>query len=83
VEHTPLRSCLIVVLLLLVNIAGCESRDEARRKQTADNLKQVRLAIDAYLETHAKSAGPGASKTGHEVSKVTLPKREATQGGDR
>lgn len=55
----------ILVLLTLVGITGCESREEARRKQAANNLQQIRLAIDAYQAKHAEPEGekeePGTS----------------------
>ena len=55
----------VLVLLTLVGIAGCESREEARRKQAANNLKQIRLAMDAYQAKHAEAKGkeekPGKS----------------------
>lgn len=38
---------------MLLGIIGCESREEARRRQAANNLKQIGLAVEAY---HAKYA---------------------------
>lgn len=46
----------VFVLAALVSLAGCESREEARRKQVANNLKQIGLALQSY---HAQYTGPG------------------------
>lgn len=44
----------IFFLMMLVGIAGCESREAVRRRQLAKNLKQIGLALHAY---HADSQG--------------------------
>lgn len=63
----------ILFLVTLVGIAGCESRDEARRKQAANNLKQIGLALEAYQSNHAEPGGKEESGTS------TTPNAEATE----
>lgn len=38
----------ILLLVTLVGVAGCESREAARRRQVEANLKQIGLALHAY-----------------------------------
>jgi pimeloyl-ACP methyl ester carboxylesterase len=56
-----------VLLVMFIGIAGCESREEARRKQVANNLKQLQLALDAY---HVQYERPGGAS---EPERTTMP----------
>ena len=61
------------LLVTFVSISGCESREDARRKQVANELKQIGLALQAYHSQHAEPGGkeePGTS---------TTPNAEATE----
>ena len=68
-----MRLLKILFLVTLVGIAGCESREEARRKQVANNLKQIGLALEAYQSKHAEPGGK------EEPSASTTPNAEATE----
>ena len=69
----------ILALVILVGIAGCESREEARRKQAANNLKQIGLALEAYRGKHAEPANTSESDTSHEAPVTAAPKAEGTE----
>jgi hypothetical protein len=46
-----------------MQFAGCESREEASRKQVANNLKQLGLALHNYHESHPEPAGKVAAES--------------------
>jgi len=58
-------------LVTVVGILGCESRDEARRKQVANNLKQVELALKAYQAAQADLRSTAATLPTAEFHNVT------------
>lgn len=62
----------IYVLMVLVGIAGYESREEARRKQAANNLKQIGLALQAFHSQQSEQVDKEESGTS------TTPNAEAT-----
>jgi hypothetical protein len=55
----------LLIAVILVGIAGCESREAARRRQAVKNLKQIGAALDAY---NAKNAAAAAETTGAAAS---------------
>lgn len=69
-----MQSFRVLFLVTLVGIAGCESREEARRKQVANNLKQMGLALHAYHSTHADPGGKGEPEPSSEASATATPK---------
>lgn len=68
-----------LVLATLVGIVGCESRDEARRKEVANNLKQVGKALEAYHAKQAETAAKEASETSDQVPEAAAPKAEGPE----
>ena len=59
VERTEMRLTLFVLMILFVCISGCESREEARKREAHNMLKQVGLALQNYHSTHSE---PPSSK---------------------
>jgi hypothetical protein len=68
-----MRLLRILFLVTLVGNAGCESREEARRKQVANNLKQISLALQNYHSQHKEPGDKGESDAS------TTPNAEATE----
>ncbi|MDZ4687851.1 MAG: TIGR03067 domain-containing protein [Planctomycetaceae bacterium] len=58
----------ILLLVTLVGIAGCESREEARRKHVVNNLKQLGLALHANNATNPEPTDTGESAPSDETS---------------
>jgi hypothetical protein len=63
-----MRVTATIALLVLAGTAGCESRDEARRKQVANNMKQLSLALEAYHGKYAKAEDISAEGTSGQVA---------------
>lgn len=61
---------------MLISIAGCESREEARRKQVANFLKQLRLATEAYESSHKPPAGNKLADGSDHAPKNPVAKTE-------
>jgi hypothetical protein len=59
VERTQMRVILFVLMISFVSISGCESREEARKREAHNMLKQVGLALQNYHSTHSE---PPSSK---------------------
>lgn len=69
----------ILVLATAVGMVGCESREEARRKQVANNLKQLRLAMEAYHQKDAEPDGNEEPDTSEEASATDSQQSDGTQ----
>ncbi len=69
----------MLLLVMLVGIAGCESREEARRKQVANNLKQLGLALEAYHAKYAESGGKKELDTSDQAPVTAAPKAEGRE----
>ena len=75
-RNNQMRLLNILALVILVGIAGCESREEARRKQAVNNLKQLGLALHAYHARNPEPANNRESAPSDETS-ITAPENEA------
>ena len=69
----------MLLLATLVGIAGCETREQARRKQAANNLKQIGSALKAYEDKQAESANPKESDANSEAASTAVPKAEVAE----
>ena len=49
----------VIMMIWFVSISGCESREEARKREAHNMLKQVGLALEKYHSTHSE---PTSSK---------------------
>jgi hypothetical protein len=70
----------IFALAALVGITGCGSREEARRKEVAANLKQIELALDAY---HAKQKELGAKEAQNTTDQAPVKAAPQAEGAER
>jgi len=73
----------ILLLVMFIGIAGCESREEARRKQAANFLKQVRLANQAYESSYKPPAGKKPSYGSEHAPKNPTAKTQELEGRAR
>jgi type II secretory pathway pseudopilin PulG len=51
-----MRSVTTILLFTMISALGCESRDAAKRRAVKNNLKQIKLAIEAYHSQQRQSA---------------------------
>ena len=58
----------ILLLASLVSVVGCESREQARRKQVVNNMKQIRLALDAYHAKHAEAVADTSAEAAPDAA---------------